>query len=40
MLLSLTEDGNLRIERTFYAMICEIDAARHRVTLHTTEDIG
>ena len=40
VLLSLTEDGNLRIERTYYAMICEIDAARQRVTFHTTEDIG
>ena len=40
VLLSLTESGNLRIERTYYAMICEIDAARQRVTFHTTEDIG
>lgn len=40
VLLSLTEDGNLRIERTYYAMICEIDATRQRVTFHTTEDIG
>ena len=40
VLLSLTEAGNLRIERTYYAMICEIDAARQCVTFHTTEDIG
>ena len=40
VLVSLTEAGNLRIERTFYAMVCEIDAARRCVTFHTTEDIG
>ena len=28
VLVSLTEAGALRIERTYYAMICEIDAAR------------
>ena len=40
VLVSLTEAGALRIERTYYAMICEIDAARQCVTFHTTEDIG
>ena len=40
VLLSLTEAGNLRIERTYYAMICEIDAAKRCVTFHTTEDLG
>ena len=40
VLLSLTEAGNLRIERTYYAMICEINAAKRCVTFHTTEDLG
>ena len=40
VLVSLTEAGNLRVERTYYAMICEIDAAKQRVTFHTTADIG
>lgn len=40
VLLSLTDAGKLRIERTYYAMICEIDAAKQRVTFHTTADIG
>ena len=40
VLVSLTEAGNLRIERTYYAMVCEIDAAKRCVTFHTTEDIG
>ena len=40
VLVSLTEAGALRIERAYYAMICEIDAARQCVTFHTTEDIG
>ena len=30
VLVSLTEAGALRIERTYYAMICEIDAAKRR----------
>ena len=40
VLVSLTEAGNLRVERTYYAMICEIDAAKRCVTFHTTEEIG
>ena len=40
VLVSLTEEGNLRIERTYYAMICEIDAAGRRVTFRATEDLG
>ena len=40
VLVSLTETGNLRIERTYYAMICEIDAGARRVEFHTSEDLG
>ena len=40
VLVSLTAAGNLRLERTYYAMVCEIDAAKRRVTFHTTEDIS
>ena len=40
VLVSLTETGNLRLERTYYAMICEIDAARRQVTFRATEDLG
>ena len=40
VLVSLTEAGNLRVERTYYAMICEIDAAGRRVTFRATEEIG
>ena len=40
LLLSLTETGNLCIERTYYAMTCEIDAARRQVIFHTTEEVG
>ena len=40
VLVSLTETGNLRIERTYYAMICEIDAGARRVEFHTSEDMG
>ena len=40
VLVSLTETGNLRIERTYYAMICEIDAGARRVEFHTSEDWG
>ena len=40
VLLSLTETGNLCIERAYYAMICEIDAAQRTVTFRTTEEIG
>ena len=36
VLLSLT----ICIERTYYAMICEIDAAAHKITFHVTDDIG
>lgn len=32
VLVSLTSNGNICIERTYYAMICEIDAAAHKVT--------
>ena len=37
---SPAEAGNLRIQRTHYAMIREIDAAMQRVTSHTTGDTG
>ena len=40
VLVSLTEAGNLYVYLFFYAMVCEIDAAKRRVTFHTTEDIG
>ncbi len=40
VLLSLTENGNIRIERTYYAMICEIDATEQKVVFQTTEEIG
>ena len=40
VLVSLTETGNLRIERTYYAMICEIDAGARRVEFLTSEDLG
>lgn len=40
VLVSLTEAGNLRVERTYYAMICEIDAAGRQVTFRATEDLG
>ena len=40
VLVSLTEAGNLRVERTYYAMICEIDAVGRQVTFRATEDLG
>ena len=40
VLVSLTAAGNLRIERTYYAMVCEIDAGARRVEFHTSEDLG
>ena len=40
VLVSLRSNGNICIERTYYAMICEIDAAGHRITFHVTDDIG
>lgn len=40
ILLSLTENGNVRIERTYYAMICEIDADKQKVLFQMTEKVG
>lgn len=40
VLLSLTKNGNIRIERTYYAMICEIDAAEQKVVFQMTDEIG
>lgn len=40
VLLSLTENGNIRIERTYYAMICEVDATEQKVVFQMTEEIG
>lgn len=40
VLLSLTENGSIRIERTYYAMICEIDVAEQKVVFQMTEEIG
>lgn len=40
VLLSLTETGNICIERTYYAMICEIDAEKQCITFRVTDEIG
>lgn len=40
VLLSLTDKGNICIERTYYAMICEINADKKKVIFRITEDIG
>ena len=40
VLVSLSPNGNICIERTYYAMICEIDAAEHKVMFHVTDEIG
>lgn len=40
VLVSLTQNGNICIERTYYAMICEINATEHTITFHSTEDIA
>ena len=40
MLVSLTPDGNICTERTYYAMICEIDATACKVTFHVTDDVA
>ena len=40
VLVSLTPDGNICTERTYYAMICEIDAAACKVTFHVTDDVA
>lgn len=40
VLVSLTQAGNLRLERTYYAMVCEIDAGARTAVFHTTGDIG
>ena len=40
VLVSLKPNGNICIERTYYAMICEIDGAEHKVTFHVTDEIG
>lgn len=40
VLISLKSNGNICIERTYYAMICEIDATAHKITFHTTDDIA
>lgn len=40
VLISLTPDGNICIERTFYEMICEINAKEYTITFHTTEDVA
>lgn len=40
ILLSLTEKGNIRLERTYYAMVCEIDAAEQKVVFRITDEIG
>lgn len=40
VLISLKPNGNVCIERTYYAMICEINAAEQKITFHSTEDIA
>ena len=40
VLVCLTVTGNFRMERSYYAMICEIDAGALRVEFHTSEDLG
>ena len=40
VLLSLTTNGNICIERTYYDMICEINAAEYKITFHNTENIA
>ena len=40
VLLSLTEKGNIRIERTYYAMICEIDPIDKKIIFQLTEEIA
>lgn len=40
VLISLTADGNICIERTYYDMICEINATEYKITFHNTEDIA
>ena len=39
-LVSLAENGNLRVEWTPYEIICEIDAANQKATFHITDEIG
>ena len=40
VLISLTTDGNICIERTYYDMICEINATEYQITFHNTENIA
>ena len=40
VLLSINSNGNICIERTYYAMICEIDATARKLTFHVTDDIA
>lgn len=40
VLLSITNGGNICIERTYYAMICEIDAEKKKIVFRVTEDIA
>lgn len=40
VLISLKENGNICIERTYYAMICEINAVESSIIFHTTEEIA
>lgn len=40
ILISLTDTGNIRIERTYYAMICEIDAEQKKIMFRVRDEIG
>ena len=40
VLISLKPNGNICIERTYYAMICEINAIEKKITFHSTENIS
>ena len=40
VLLSLTENGRVRIERTYYAMTCEIDSRERKVIFQITDEVS
>ena len=40
ILISITDMENIRIERTYYAMICEVNADQKKVTFLLTDEIG
>ncbi len=40
ILISITDTGSIRIERTYYAMICEVSAEQKTVKFLLTDEIG